>query len=159
MVLYAPYTLRSKVQPASLKAIDRTQLYEPRDQDRGQKDTGQGLFASARAHDVGIITTKPFSAGQIFSVTNQEFGRPDRATDGDRELARLTLAYTLTNPDISGVAVGMLLPSHVDNNVRACAERQTALKDGSILRLRQVADRMWAHLRQEYGWLRQWEYV
>lgn len=103
--------------------------------------------------------TKAFSAGLIFSVTPQEFGRPDRATDADRELARLTLACILTNPDISGVAVGMLLPGQVENNVRACCERQATLDTGGTHRLQQAADRMWAYLPREYGWLRQGEHV
>lgn len=158
-VVYTPYTLKSKAKPADLKSIDRTQLYEPEGQEWWLKDTRQGLFEMARKNDVGVITTKPFSAGLIFSVTRQEFGRPDPTTDADRELARLTLACILTNPDISGVAVGMLLPSHVDNNLRACTERQALLDDRGVLRLRNAADRMWAQLPPEYGWLRQWEHV
>ena len=158
-VVYAPYTLKSKAKPASLTAIDRTQLYEPQDQQWWSKDTRQGLFEVARQHEVGIITTKAFSAGLLFSAAGQEFGRPDRATDADRELARLTLAYLLANTDISGVAVGMLLPTHVDNNVRACLERQAVLDNGGLLRLQQAAERVWTQLPPEYGWLRQWEHV
>jgi predicted aldo/keto reductase-like oxidoreductase len=159
MVVYAPYTLKSKARPASLTAIDRAQLYEPQDQEWWLKDTRPGLFEAARKHDVGIVAMKPFSAGLIFSATGQEFGRPDRATDADRELARMTLACILTNADISGVAVGMLLPSHVDNNVRGCLERQALLEDGGLPRLQQAAERMWAELPPAYGWLKQWEHV
>ena len=83
---------------------------------------------------------------------------PIAPTDANRELARLTLAYILTNPDISGVAVGMMLPDQVDNNVRACTDgapvrRITGFggcnKPGSL----------WAQLPPDYGWLRQWEHV
>ena len=110
----------------------------------------------ARQNDVGVITTKPFSAGLIFSVARQEFGRPDRATDADRELARLTLAYILANPNISGVAVGMLLPGQVDNNVRACTERRARLENHGVLKLQQAGQRLRAQLPPEYRWLRQW---
>lgn len=158
-VIYAPYTLKSKAKPADLKSIDRAQLYEPRDQGSWFADTRKGLFDMARQMDVGVITTKPFSAGLIFSAAQQEFGRPDRATDADRELARLTLACILTNPDISGVAVGMLLPSYVDNNVRACLERQTVSAGAASGRLQTAAQRMWSQLPPEYRWLRQWEHV
>jgi aryl-alcohol dehydrogenase-like predicted oxidoreductase len=158
-VIYAPYTLKSQAQPASLKSLDREQRYEPQDQESRLKDTRKGLLETARKNDVGVITTKPFSAGLIFSATQQEFGRPDRATDADRELARLTLACILTNPDISGVAVGMLLPSYVDNNVRACVERQAASADIASGRLQTAAHRMWTQLPPEYRWLRQWEHV
>ena len=158
-VVYAPYTLKSKAKPANLKSIDRAQLYEPQDQGVRLGDTRKGLFEMARENDVGIITTKPFSAGLIFSAAQQEFGRPDRATDADRELARLTLACILTNPDISGVAVGMLLPSYVDNNVRASVERQAVSAGIASGRLQTAAHRMWTQLPPEYRWLRQWEHV
>jgi predicted aldo/keto reductase-like oxidoreductase len=158
-VVYAPYTLKSKAKPATLTALDPTQLYEPQDQEWSSRDTRQGLFEVARQHDVGVITTKPFSAGLIFSAAGQEFGQPDRATDADRELARLTLASILTNTDISGVAVGMLLPTHVDNNVRACLERQALLDNDRLPRLPRAAERMWAQLPPDYEWLRQWEHV
>jgi predicted aldo/keto reductase-like oxidoreductase len=158
-VVYAPYTLKSKTKPADPKSIDRAQLYEPRNQGSWSGDTRQGLFEMARQNDVGIITTKPFGAGQIFSAAQQEFGRPDRTTDADRELARLTLACILTNPDLSGVAVGMLLPNYVDNNVRASIERQTVSAGIASGRLQTAAHRMWTQLPPEYRWLRQWEHV
>ena len=96
-VLYVPYTLKSKAQPADLNSIDRTQLYEPPDQEWWLQDRRPGLLELVRKNDVGVITTKPFSAGLIFSAARQEFGRPDGATDADRELARLTLAYILAH--------------------------------------------------------------
>jgi predicted aldo/keto reductase-like oxidoreductase len=159
MVIYAPYTLKARTQPVSPAAIDRTQLYEPRDGTWLLKDTGKGLLETAREHDVGVIATKPFSAGLIFSAGQQEFGRPDRATDADRELARLTLTYILTNPNLSGVAVGMSLPDYVDNNVRACTERQAVLEDDGAVKLQKAAERLWTRLPPEYEWLRQWEHV
>jgi len=158
-VLYLPYTLKSKAKPADLSSIDRTQLYEPSDQEWWLQDRRPGLFELAHRNDVGVITTKPFSAGLIFGATRQEFGAPDSATGADRELARLTLAYILAHPDISGVAVGMRLPSHVDNNVRACTERHVRPEHAGMLRLQQAGARLWAQLPPEYQWLRQWEHV
>ncbi|OHB65914.1 MAG: hypothetical protein A2Y77_01330 [Planctomycetes bacterium RBG_13_62_9] len=159
MVAYIPYTLKSRVTPVDPRAIDRAQLYEPQGQESWLRDTRKGLFETARTHDTGIITTKPFSAGLVFSTPPQGFGRPDAATEVDRELARLTLAYVLSNPDISGVAVGMMLPQHVDNNVRASFERRNPLETSAVHRLQGTAERMWAQLPLEYQWLRQWERV
>jgi len=158
-MLYMPYTLKSKVKQTDLKWIDRTQLYEPGDQHWWLKDTRKGLFEMAREHDVGVITIKPFSAGLIFSTRRQNIGQACKSTPGDYELARLTLAYILSNPDISAVAVGMTLLSEVDNNVCASSERHALLDDNGILKLCKAADRMWANLPKEYRWLKDWEWV
>lgn len=158
-MVYMPYTLKSKVKPPDLKSIDRTQLYEPGDQHWWLKDTRKGLFAKAKKHNVGVITIKPFSAGLIFSTPRQDFGQPCKSTKQDYELARLTLAYILTNPDISAVAVGMTLLSEVDNDVRVSFECHARLDQDSIRKLREAADRMWANLPDEYSWLKDWECV
>jgi len=153
VVIYAPCAPTSPAKPADPDPIGCTPSDESQDQNLGRT----GLFEVARQRDVGVIAMKAFGAGRIFSVPAQEFGQPDHATEADRELARLTLARVLTDPGISGVAVGMLLPSHVDNNVRACRERQAMLDQAGALRLQGSAKRLWARLPPEYGWLRQWE--
>jgi predicted aldo/keto reductase-like oxidoreductase len=158
-MVYMPYTLKSKFKPPDLKSIDRTQLYEPGDQHWWLKDTRKGLFAKAKRHNVGVITIKPFSAGLIFSTPRQDFGQACESTKQDYELARLTLAYILTNPDISAVAVGMTLLLEVDNDVRASFERNAQLDQDSIRKLREAAESMWANLPDEYGWLKDWECV
>jgi len=158
-MLYMPYTLKSKVKQTDLKSIDRTQLYEPGDQHWWLKDTRKGLFEMAREHDIGVIAIKPFSAGLIFSTSRQNIGQPCKSTPEDYELARLTLAYILSNPDISAIAVGMTLLSEVDNDVRASFKRHALLDDNGIRKLRKAADRMWANLPKEYRWLKDWEWV
>lgn len=158
-VVYIPYTLKSKVKPADLGSIDPTQLYEPGDQAWWLKDTRQGVFETAKKHDVGVLTIKPFSAGLIFSTPRQDFGKPCRSTQKDYELARLTLAYILTNANVSAVMVGMTLLSEVDNDVRASAERLALLDAKGLCRLRLAADRLWANLPTEYRWLKDWEWV
>ena len=158
-VVYVPYTLRSRVTPADPRSIDRSQLYEPHDQPWSLGRDRPSLFEAARAQDTGVIAMKPFSAGLIFSAVNQGFADPDRATQSDEELARLTLAYILGNPDISGVAVGMRLPAYVDNNVRAVTERQALLNPTTMRTLADHAGRMGTRLSPEYAWLKQWEHV
>jgi aryl-alcohol dehydrogenase-like predicted oxidoreductase len=162
-MVYMPYTLRSKVKPADLKSIDRKQLYEPSYKPGGKHwwlgDTRKGLFELAKERDVGVVTIKPFSAGLIFSTPRQDFNRPCTSTAEDYELARLTLAYVLTNPSISAVAVGMTLLSEVDNDVRASFERHALLDENGIRKLQKAADRMWANLPPEYLWLRDWQCV
>jgi len=155
-MLYMPYTLKSKVKPPNLKSIDRSQLYEPGNQHWWLADTRKGLFEIAKKNDVGVITIKPFSAGLIFSTPRQDFGKPCKSTKADYELAHLTLAYVLSNPDISAVAVGMTLLSEVDNDVCASFERHAFLDGNGIRKLRKAADRMWANLPAEYCWLKQW---
>jgi predicted aldo/keto reductase-like oxidoreductase len=158
-MVYMPYTLKSKVKPPDLKSIDRSQLYEPGNQHWWLADKRKGLFEMAKRHDVGVITIKPFSAGLIFSTPRQDFGKPCKSTTDDYELARLTLAYVLSNPDISAVAVGMTLLSEVDNDVRASFERHTTFDKNDIQRLDDAADIMWANLPPEYRWLKEWEWV
>jgi len=158
-VVYMPYTLKSKVRFRDLKSIERKQLYEPGDQHWWLKDIRAGLFELAKKHDVGVITIKPFSAGLIFSTPRQNFGEPCTSTTEDYELARLTLAYILTNPNISAVAAGMTLVSEVDNDVQASFERHALLDENNLRKLRTAADRMWANLPRQYRWLEDWEAV
>lgn len=155
-MIYMPYTLKSKVKQPDLKSIDRSQLYEPGNQHWWLADTRKDLFEIAKKNDVGVITIKPFSAGLIFSTPRQDFGKPCKSTSEDYELARLTLAYVLSNPNISAVAVGMTLLSEVDNDVRASFERRAFLDENGIRKLHEAADRMWANLPTEYCWLKQW---
>jgi len=158
-MVYMPYTLRSKVSQPDPRSVDRKLLYEPGDQHWWLKDTRKGLFEMAKSHDVGVITIKPFSAGLIFSTPRQDFGKPCESTRADYELARLTLSYILSNPDISAVAVGMTLRSEVDNDVRASFERHTQLDDKGLRKLHEAGETMWAKLPDEYRWLKDWEYV
>jgi predicted aldo/keto reductase-like oxidoreductase len=157
--VYMPYTLRSKTKQTNLKSIERAQLYEPGEQHWWLKDTRKGLFEMAKKHDVGVVTIKPFSAGLIFSTPRQDIGKVPKTTPEDHELARLTLAYILSNPDISAVAVGMTLLSEVDNDVRASFERHTALDENAIQKLDLAAEKMWANLPEQYRWLRDWEHA
>jgi predicted aldo/keto reductase-like oxidoreductase len=158
-MVYMPYTLKSKVKQSDPKSINRKLLYEPGEQHWWLKDTRKGLFEMAKSHDVGLITIKPFSAGLIFSTPRQDFGKPCTSSPEDYELARLTLSYILSNPDISAVAVGMTLLSEVDNDVRASFERHAQLDDKGIKVLRKAAERMWTNLPDDYNWLRDWEWV
>jgi len=115
-VIYTPYTLRSEAKPSDLKSIDREQLYEPSRWGGRRKDAGGRLFEAAKAQDVGVIATEPFRPRSEPGGAAQ--------TDEHLEQARLTLAYILSNPGLSAVAVEMVLPVHVENYVRASFERR-----------------------------------
>jgi len=119
-VVYTPYTVSSEVRPSDLESIDPGQLYEPSDRGRRLKDTGRELFEKTAAEGVGVIATNPFG-GELMPGGR---GQGGVISEEDLEVARLTLAYILNNPDISAVAVGMALPSHVDSHVRASCERR-----------------------------------
>jgi predicted aldo/keto reductase-like oxidoreductase len=106
-----------------------------------------------------VLTIKPFSAGMIFSTPRQNFGKVCATTPEDHELARLTLAYLLSNKDISAVMVGMTLLSEVENNTRVPAERLAMLDGDARRKLDLAAERMWANLPPHYQWLKEWECV
>lgn len=106
-VIYTPYTLRCERQPADLKSIDPNQLYEPSSWGGRRTDTGAQLFEMARTRDMAVVATDPFA------------GLP---VGEDREQARLTLAYILSNPDLAAVSVEMASPSEVEDYARVVRE-------------------------------------
>ena len=119
-IVYTPYTMSSEVRSSDRKSIDPEQLYEPSDRGRRLKNIGRELFEKTAAQGVGVITTNPFGG----KLRPEGRGQGGVIPEEDLEAAPLTLAYILNTPDISAVAVGMALPSHVDSHIRALSERR-----------------------------------
>lgn len=158
-VVYFPYTAKSKVKAADLKSIDPAQIEEVGTGDGVYSgDTRKGIFQAAVKHDIGVVTIKPFAGGSLFS-TKLKFGESLESTEEDYERARLTLACILANPAISTTIPGMTTVEQVDNNARASAERLALLEPGGARKLAEATDALWARLPEEYGWLRDWEWI
>ncbi len=120
-VIYTSYALRSQAKALDLKSIDRDQLYEPSAWGGKRQDTGDELFAKAKAQDVGVIATGPFGVASNSNGT----GPAEKSLPEDPDLTRLTLACTLSNPDLSAVAVAMSSPSDVERYAGVSFERQS----------------------------------
>ncbi len=157
MVIF-PCTAKSKVRVSEVRSIDPAQVVEEGTGDGVfSGDISQGIFAAVQQHDVGVVTIKPFAGGSLFR-TKISFEKP-RGTEDDYERARLTLAYILCNAAITTTIPGMTTVEQVDNNVRASAERLALLDRKGLRKLSKATEEMWARLPDEYGWLRDWEWV
>lgn len=158
-VVYFPYTAKSKLKPSGIKSIDPKEIVEVGTGDGVYSgDVRRGIFDAVEKHDVGVVTIKPFAGGSLFD-TRLRFGSKMGSTEEDYERARLTLAYILCNPAISATVPGMTTIEQVDNNARAAAERLALLNPKGLRKLDRATERMWANLPEEYGWLRDWEWV
>jgi aryl-alcohol dehydrogenase-like predicted oxidoreductase len=120
-VIYTSYALRSQAKALDLKSIDRDQLYEPSAWGGKRQDTGDELFEQVKARDVGVIATGPFG---VASNPNGS-GLAEKSLQENPELTRLMLACTLSNPDLSAVAVAMSSPSDVESYAGISFERQS----------------------------------
>ena len=76
----------------------------------------------------------------------------------DDRLAREAIRYILCNPAVTAPIPGLISPSQVDNMVLAVSEcRELDAREKA--QLKQLGQQMWASLPEDYGWLRDWEYV
>jgi len=130
-VVVMPYTAKSKVLPTD------------------------SVFEAILGHDVGCLGIKPFAGNSLFKGDSSP-GNP-HAEEDDR-LARMAIRYILCNPAVTAPIPGLINVHQVDNMVRAVKERRR-LDLAEARELGDAMDRAWAHLPQEYRWLKSWEYV
>ena len=113
------------------------------------------LFDVLREFNVGVFGIKPFADNSLF-VGDSSPNSPHAEADDRR--ARMALRYILNNPAISAPIPGLINRKQIDNAVLAIRERRE-LDRKEKAELEAAGRRMWANLRPQYGWLRDWEYV
>ena len=113
------------------------------------------VFDAIKKNDVGVFGIKPFADNALF------FGDGSLASphaDEDSRRARLAIRYILGNSAITAPIPGMINIHQVDNMVKAVQERRKLdLKENA--ELEEAGKRMWASLRTDHQWLKDWEYV
>ncbi|MCW5979285.1 MAG: aldo/keto reductase [Bryobacteraceae bacterium] len=115
----------------------------------------ESVFDAIKEFNVGVFGIKPFADNSLF-VGDSSPGNPHAAEDDRR--ARMALRYILSNPAISAPIPGLISMQQVDNAAKAVMERRQ-LDLTEKAELEQASRRMWANLRPQYRWLRDWEYV
>jgi len=130
-VIIFPYTARSKRLP---------------------KDS---LFDAIEKCDVGAFGIKPFASNSLFRGSSAP---DDPHAEEDNRRARLALRYILCNPAITAPIPGLISPQQVDNVAKAIEERRQ-LDLAEARDLDEAMDEAWAHLPENYQWLKNWEYV
>lgn len=136
-VILFPYTAKSKEKPKG------------------------SIFEAVRKHDIGVFGIKPFASNSIFKGSSRP-DDPHREEDDRR--ARLALRYILCNDAIAAPIPGLIFPHHVENCLKAIAERRKedlaarpAILDST--ELAEVTKDMFERLPAGYEWLRDWEWV
>jgi predicted aldo/keto reductase-like oxidoreductase len=113
------------------------------------------LFDTLKEHDTGAFGIKPFADNSLFlgdsSLTSEHREADDRR-------ARMAIRYILNNPAITAPMAGLINEHQVDNVAKAVAERRE-LDAAEQSELETFGTHMWANLRPNYRWLRNWEYV
>ena len=89
----------------------------------------------------------------------EEVPAPERGSEEEHKLARLTLQYILANDAITSPMPGMTTVAEVENNARASYERKATVSWEDVQWLKQKTDEAWANLPEDYTWLRDWEWV
>ena len=113
------------------------------------------IFDVVQEYKVGVFAIKPFADNSLF-VGDSSLDSPYREQDDRR--ARLAIRYILNNPAITAPIPGLINTHQVDNAALAVRERRELdLKEKAELEA--FGKRMWANLRPQYRWLRDWEYV
>ncbi len=112
-----------------------------------KKAPQDSLFDALKKCDVGAFGIKPFAAASLFGEDAEENNRR----------GRLALRYILQTNTVIPIP-GMNSPQEVDNVIKAVTERrQLDLKETA--ELDQMGQQTWANLPEDYGWLKNWEYV
>jgi predicted aldo/keto reductase-like oxidoreductase len=123
-------------------------------------DQTQSIFKTVMERDVGIVTIKPFFGGSLFkSYGKVKFPVMGVGSKSENDLARLTLQCILANPAITATVPGISTPYEAENAARASYTRPLGMTVADEQWLMKITDRQWAHLPQEYEWLRDWEIV
>lgn len=113
------------------------------------------IFDVVKEHNVGVFGIKPFADNSLF-VGDSSLNGAHREEDDRR--ARMAIRYILGNPAITAPIPGLINLHQVDNAAKAVMERrQLDLKEKA--ELERAGQRMWANLRPQYRWLRDWQYV
>jgi len=149
MIIF-PYTAQSKV-------IDGKEVAVERGTGPAENRIRESLFTAVKKCDVGVCTIKPFAGGSVFSA--KKFPAPERGSEEEHKLARLTLQYILANDGITATLPGMTTVREVENNVRASYERKRTVSWEDVEWLKRKTDTAWANLPEDYAWLRDWEWV
>lgn len=113
------------------------------------------VFEAIRKHDVGVFGIKPFADNALFAGDSSP-NSPHREEDDRR--ARLAIRHVLSNPGITAPIPGLISIRQVDNVALAIQERRK-MDLQKKARLEEVTPEMWARLRPDHQWLREWEFV
>jgi len=118
------------------------------------------LFDVARDHDVGVITIKPFFGGSLFQSHGQvKTGAWGVGSKLENDLARLTLQSILSKDAVTAVIPGVSTVYEAENAVLASYTRPLPVTAADEVWMEAQTERRWADLPDDYGWLRNWEYV
>jgi aryl-alcohol dehydrogenase-like predicted oxidoreductase len=113
------------------------------------------VFDAIRKHDAGVFAIKPFADNSLF-LGDSSPNSPHRQDDDRR--ARLAIRYILSNPAITAPIPGLVNIHQVDNVSLAVRERRKMdLREKA--ELEKASADMWARLRPNHQWLRDWEFV
>jgi len=123
-------------------------------------DQTQSIFKTVLEKDVGVVTIKPFFGGNLFAEGSKgTFPVTGMGTQGENDLARLTLQCILSNKAITATIPGLSTVHEVENAANASYTRLLGLTPAEKEWLEDVTHRRWAALPPEYAWLRDWELV
>ncbi|MHC4238870.1 MAG: aldo/keto reductase [Planctomycetota bacterium] len=124
-------------------------------------DQTQGIFAKVREKNIGVVTIKPFFGGSLFveSIGKVKFPVMGVGSKEENDLARLTLQCIISNDAITATVPGLSTVYEIENAARASYTKHLAMTAADKEWLMNITDRQWAHLPQDYTWLRDWEFV
>ena len=123
-------------------------------------DETRGIFAKAKAKDIGIVTIKPFFGGSLFkSYKKVRFPVMGVGSKTENDLARLTLQCILANEGITSVVPGVTTIYEAENAARASYSRPLGITTAEKNWLMRITDHAWNNLPAEYTWLHDWEIV
>ncbi|MHC4442993.1 MAG: aldo/keto reductase [Planctomycetota bacterium] len=126
---------------------------------RDAKDFGTTIFDMVRKHNLGLVTIKPFSGGNLFK-RKAKFPVMGVGHKEENDLARLTLQCILTKyEEITCTVPGFTTVYEVDNGVRASYQRNLTMSPADRQWLEEVTEEQMAQLPPEYQWLREWDVV
>ena len=112
------------------------------------------VFPLAKEKNVGIVTIKPFSGGDLFNTLSKYDARPG---DG-QDLARLAIRNILRNENLTATVPGMTTIEEMENNIRAMKEPRE-LNEEEKQFLDTAGEVTTAHISPDYRWLRDWVHV
>ena len=113
------------------------------------------VFDALKKNDTGAFGIKPFADNSLFAGDSSPAS--PHAEEDDRR-ARLAIRYILGNRAITAPIPGLVSPHQVDNVAAAVAERRK-LDRREKAELDAAGERMWANLKPDHQWLKDWEYV
>jgi len=121
-----------------------------------KKSVADELLDSARKKDVGAIGMKAFGAGSVFGPRSRRRREFRPIADGR---AHVLLKKTLQEKRLAAIIPGVNVPEHLDENVKACCQRDVRESEEEDQAIRQCRANFYANLTPQYEWLRKWEVV